>query len=63
MEAVRSFETSVDFYIPEDSTLHYHGCHNLKSQIPAFVGETGESHEMHQSGYPISGPGIKPGTF
>jgi hypothetical protein len=38
MEAICSFETSVDFqrttlrYIPEDtSTLHNHRCENLKS--------------------------------
>jgi hypothetical protein len=37
MEAIFSFETSVDFqrttrrYIPEDSTLHNYLCENLKS--------------------------------
>jgi hypothetical protein len=36
MEAICSSETSVDYqptlrrYIPEDSTLHYHRCENLK---------------------------------
>jgi hypothetical protein len=40
MEAICSSETSVDFqrttrrYIPENSTLHNHGCENLKSYKP-----------------------------
>jgi hypothetical protein len=39
MEAIFSSETSVDFqrttrcYIPEDSTLPYHRCENLKYYI------------------------------
>jgi hypothetical protein len=45
MEAICSFERSVDFqrttrrYIPEDSTLHNDSCENLKSYIIRFDGK------------------------
>jgi hypothetical protein len=43
MEAIVSSETSVDFqqstrrYISEESTLHYHCCEDLKSEIVNFI--------------------------
>jgi hypothetical protein len=59
MDAIYSFETSVDFhrttwrYIPEDSTLHNNGCENLGSykarNLLSNVYETEVGHEgpMH----------------
>jgi hypothetical protein len=43
MEAICSSETSVEtqrttrHHIPEDDTLHNHGCENLKSYNPIFL--------------------------